>query len=74
MDTATKARLDAAKSASKKVVHKTAEATGELMGNNIVEEIVKTKPAIDKNTKKVQEIVIPPGKRQETLNELRQVL
>ena len=36
MDTATKAGLDAAKNASKIVVQNTAEATGDLIGNEIV--------------------------------------
>ena len=33
MDTATKTRIDAAKTSSKRVVKKTAEATGDLIGN-----------------------------------------
>ena len=41
---ATKTGLDAAKTASKKVVHKTVEATGELIGNKIDEKVVKPKP------------------------------
>ena len=36
MDTATKAGLDAAKNTSKIVVQNTAEATGDLIGNEIV--------------------------------------
>ena len=36
MDTAVKARIDAAKTTSKRVVQKSAEATGDLMGNNRV--------------------------------------
>ena len=39
IDTATKTRIDAAKTASKRVVQKTAKATGELIGNNIAEKI-----------------------------------
>ena len=35
MDTATKPRIDTAKTASKRVVQKTAEATGDLIGNKI---------------------------------------
>ena len=35
MDTATKAELDAAKTASKRVVQKPAEATGDFIGNKI---------------------------------------
>ena len=40
MDTATKMGIDAAKSASKRVVQKTAEATGDLIGNKIVDQII----------------------------------
>ena len=36
-------RLDALKTASKKVVHKAAEATGELIGNKIADKIEKSK-------------------------------
>ena len=39
MDTATKAGMDAAKIASKGVVQKTAEATGDLIGNKIADKI-----------------------------------
>ena len=35
MDTATKTGIDAAKTASKRVVQKTAETTGDLIGNKI---------------------------------------
>ena len=38
-DTATKAGIDAAKSASKRVVQKTAEATRDLIGNKIADTI-----------------------------------
>ena len=34
MDTAAKTGMDAAKTAAKRVVQKTAEATGDLIGNN----------------------------------------
>ena len=37
MDTATKTLIDAAKTASKRVVQKTAEATGDLIGNEIAD-------------------------------------
>ena len=39
MDTAIKTRLDAAKSASKRVVQETAEATGDLTKNKIADKI-----------------------------------
>ena len=41
LDTATKTGLDAAKTASKKVVHKAVEATRELIENKMAEKIVK---------------------------------
>ena len=50
LDTATKTRLVALKNASKKVVHKTAEATGESIGNKITEKSVKPKPIPDENS------------------------
>ena len=39
MDTATKTEIDAAKSASKRVVQKTAEATEDLIGNKVTDKI-----------------------------------
>ena len=39
MDTATKTGIDAAKTASKGVVQKTAEATEDLIGNKIADKI-----------------------------------
>ena len=39
MDTATKIGIDAAKTASKRVVQKTAEATEDLIGNKIADKI-----------------------------------
>ena len=39
IDTATKTGIDAAKTASKRVVQKTAEATGDLIGNKIADKI-----------------------------------
>ena len=39
IDTDTKADLDAAKTASRKIVHKTAKATRELIGNKIADKI-----------------------------------
>ena len=39
MDTATKTGIDAAKTASKRVVQKTAEDTGDLIGNKIADKI-----------------------------------
>ena len=74
MDTDTKIGLVAAKTASKKVVHKTVEATGELIGNKLTKSIVKPKSTSRANSRNVDVVVIPSEKRQEILNELRLVL
>ena len=72
MDPAAKTRLDDVKTNSKKVVHKAAEATGEFT-DKIADKIVIPKLVPDENAKNVKEIVIPPEKREEILNKLRQV-
>ena len=62
--------------ASKKVIYKAAEATGEFLGNKIAgiksndDKIVKA----NENLRNVEEVIIAPEKREEILNELRQVL
>ena len=71
IDTATKTRIDAAKTASKGVVQKIAEATGNLIGNKIADKITSIgKPKV-KETKKIEEIYIPPEKRQQIIEGLR---
>ena len=73
MDTATKTGMDAAKIASKRVVQKTAEATGDLIGYKIADEITslgKTKRKGNKR-KKTEEIYISPEKRQQIIDDLR---
>ena len=40
MDSATKTEIDAAKTASEQVVKKTAEATGDLIGNKIADKFI----------------------------------
>ena len=74
MDTAKRTGLDPAKTASKAVVHKTAETAGELIGDNFAKEMVNPKPPIDENSRNVEKMNIPPEKRQEILNKFRQVL
>ena len=74
MDTATKTGMDAARTASKRVVQKTAEATGDLIGNKIADEITslnKTKSDGKEKRKEEQEIYIPPEKRQQIIDDLR---
>ena len=61
MDTATKTGIDAAKTALKGVVQKTAEATGHLIGNKIADKI--TSICKSKERKKTEEIYIPSEKR-----------
>ena len=39
IDTATKARIDAAKTASKRVVQRNAKATGHLIGNKVADKL-----------------------------------
>ena len=69
MDTTTKTEIDAAKTASKRVVQKTAEATGALIGNEIADKITSLGKPKEK-TKKVKEIFIPPEKTQQIIDYL----
>ena len=52
MDTPTKTRMDVAKTASKRVVQKTSEATGYLTGNKIADKITSIGKPKEKETKK----------------------
>ena len=64
MDTATKTGIDAAKTASKRVVQKPAEATGDLVGNDIADKITSLgKTKSKEREKEEQKIYIPPEKR-----------
>ena len=64
MHTATKTGIDVAETASKRVVQKVAEATGDLIGNKIDDQITSTgKPKEKEKTKEVEEIYIPPEKK-----------
>ena len=81
-DTAKKSAADAVKTASKRAIRKTAEATGDLIGNKIVD---KTTSISKKSTKKLPAIdedveltapkkrYILPVERQQIINELRLV-
>ena len=79
MGTATKTGKGAAKTASKKVVQKTAEATGHWIGSKITDKITsagKSKNEQKEKEKKVdtndlEEIYIPPEKRQQIIDDLR---
>ena len=59
MDTATKTGMDAVKTASKRVVQKSAEATGDLIGNKIADKMTSIgKPKEKGKTKEIEEIYI----------------
>ena len=74
IDTATKIGMDAAKTASKRVVQKTGEATGDLNGNKIANKITsigKSKEKPKEKPKETEEIYIPPEKRQQIIDDLK---
>ena len=62
MDTATKTVIDAVKTAAKRVVQKTAEAAGDLIGNKIADKITSVGKWKEK-TNKPAEIYLPQEKR-----------
>ena len=70
------AELHVLKTASKKVVHKGAEITSEVLENKTADKTRKPKYVTGENPRNFQKITIPPVKRKEVLNEnkLRQVL
>ena len=78
MTTATKTGIHAAKATSKRVVQKTAEAIGDLIGNKKADKITsvgkskkKEKKKKEKETNEVEEIYIPPEKSQQIIDDLR---
>ena len=81
LDTAKKSTADAIKTASKRVIQKTAEATGDLIGNKIADKIttVSKKPSNNNDNNKDLELTthkkryISPEERQQIINELRLV-
>ena len=62
MDAATKTGIDDAKTVSKRVVQKIAEARGDLIGNKITDKITSLGKPKEK-TKKVKEFYILPEKK-----------
>ena len=72
MDTATRTGICAAKIASKRVVQKTEEVTGNLIRNRIADKITSiVKSKENDKSKKVEEIYISPEKRQQIIDDLR---
>ena len=65
MDTATKTGIDAAKTASKWVVQKTAEATGDLIGSKIADKITSLGKTKSKQKEdETQKVYIPLEKKE----------
>ena len=67
---------DFAKIAGKKVLTKSAEATGDLIGNKIADRITKSarkkkQKEDDRIMEKTQEIIIPPEKREQIIRDLK---
>ena len=64
--------MDAEKTAFKRVVQKTAEATGDFSGNKIADKITSIGKRKEKEkAKEIEEIYIPPEKRQQIIDDLR---
>ena len=71
MDTGTKTKIDAVKTASKRLVRKTAEAIGDLIGNEIADKITSIGKPKEKKKNKVDDIYISPEILQQIIDELR---
>ena len=79
VDTATKSTTDAIKTTSKRAIQKTAEATGDLVGNKIADKITsvskkstKKLPTIDEDAELTtpQKRYTSPKERQQIIDEL----
>ena len=79
LDSAKKSTTDAIKTASKRAIPKTAEATGDLIGNKIADKITSISKKSSNNNNDDVELTthkkryISPEERQEIINELRLV-
>ena len=76
LDNSLSAGKDFAKIAGKKILTKSAEATGDLIGNNIANRITesarnKEKKENDRIMEETQEIIIPPEKREQIVKDLK---
>ena len=64
--------IDIISNPTKRVVQKTAEATGNLIGNKIADKITLVGKSKEKEkTNKPEEIYIPPEKRQQIIDDLK---
>ena len=81
LDSAKKSTTDAMKTASKRVIQKTAEATGDLIGNKIADKITSVSKKTSNNNNNNEDVeltthkkgYISPEQRQQVINELRLV-
>ena len=78
LDDSLSAGKDFTKIAGKKVLTKSAEATGDLIGNKIADRITKStrnkaKKEDDRIMEETQEIIIPPEKREQIINDLKKL-
>ena len=76
LDNSLSAGKDFAKIAGKKVLNKSAEATGDLIGNKIADRIPKSarnkaQNEDDRIMEETQEIMIPPEKREQIIRDLK---
>ena len=75
LDTAKKQGTNFTKTADKKIVQKSAEATGDLVGHKIADKITSLGKSRNKEkeneTNEAEEIIIPPEKRQQIKVDLR---
>ena len=76
LDKSMDAGKDFAKIAGKKVVTKSAEATGDMTGNKIVDRITKSsrnkaQKEDDRIIEETQEVLIPPEKREQIIRDLK---
>ena len=65
LDAATKSRLNALKTPTKKVAYKAPEATWGFIANTINDKNAKPKPVPEANSRNAKEIIIPTDKREE---------
>ena len=76
LDNSISAGKDFAKIAGKKVLTKSAEATGDMIGNKIADRITKSsrnkaQKEDDRIMEETQEILFPPSKREQIIRDLK---
>ena len=72
VDTTKKQGSEFAKTAGKRIVQKSAEAAGDLIGNKIADKIISLGKLVNKEKEtNEEEMIIPPEKRQQIINDLR---